>query len=230
MRVVFLNPVATVGGAERPEVIAPKIADADLLLADPDLKPISTSGIGRFVIEQNRFISRFWIIPRRAGTLTIPAITARLAARSGTSPPQRLNVQAVPQSGRTAAFLGGVGGFEVASEVSASRIRLGQTFEYRLRVTGPAALGMNRSPAVEKLNASATELKVELLPVEVVASPPSRDFRYRLRPLHAGQLVIPPVAIAAFDPKFNRFFTRVTPSVAVDVIEVAANRAAVPAV
>lgn len=211
--------VSSVAGAERPSVPAPRVAGAEVQPIGTDLKPTSTSGIGGVRTEQNLFIARFRVLPRRAGVLTIPAIPVRLGDRSGASQPLRLNVRDVPLSGRTAAFLGGVGPFDITAEASAATIRLGQPLEYRLRVTGPAARSMNRVPELGLAGKGTAGPKVEPLPPEAVDDPPSRLFRYRIRPSQAGPLVVPPVAIAAFDPGVGRYLTKVSPSVTVRVIE-----------
>ena len=52
-----------------------------------------------------------------------------------------LGVKALPVAGRTADFLGGVGEFEVGAEAEPTAVRSGQTLEYRVTVTGPAARG-----------------------------------------------------------------------------------------
>ena len=77
--------------------------------------------------------------------------------------------------------------------------------------------------SVPQARASAqlgTGSRIEPAPVEAVSEPPSRVFRFRLRPTRPGNLVIPPVAIAAFDPKLRRYMTKVSPSVAVQVVDV----------
>lgn len=216
----ILFQVSVIAQGERPSVVTPRIMDADVIPIGTDLKQVSSSGIGRLVFETNRFISRYRIVPRRAGVLKIPAISARLGDRSGMSEPISIPIENVPQVGRPESFLGGVGSFEVTSEVSPASVRIGQVLDFRIRVTGPAALGMAQPPEIRRLPQLAPGLRIEPEPVEFVAEPPSRLFRYRLRPTRAGQLVIPPVAISAFEPTLRRYFTKVSPSVAVRVVDV----------
>ena len=54
-----------------------------------------------------------------------------------------------------------------------------------------------------------------------INEPASRTFVYRLRPTKAGEAVLPPVAIASYDPALSRYVTQVTPSVPVRVVAVA---------
>ncbi|WP_254053357.1 BatD family protein [Singulisphaera sp. GP187] len=212
--------VSVIAQGERPTVIPPKIVDADVTPLGTDLKQVSSSGIGSLVFERNQFISRYRVVPRRAGVLKIPAISVRLGDRMGKSEPISVPIENVPQSGRPDSFLGGVGPFEVTAEVSPSSIPIGQVLDFRIRVTGPAALGMTQPPAIGRHPELSPGLRIEPEPVEAVAEPPSRVFRYRLRPTRAGQLVIPPVAITAFDPTLRRYMTKVSPSVAVRVVDV----------
>src|SRR5205823_405979 len=63
-------------------------------------------------------------------------------------------------------------------------------------------------------------LEVEPMPSVAVDSPPSRRFRYRIRPTRAGTASLPPVAIAAFDPRAARYVTKVTSSLPIRVVAV----------
>jgi hypothetical protein len=54
-----------------------------------------------------------------------------------------------------------------------------------------------------------------------LAEPPSRRFCYRVRPLRAGDFVLPPITVASFDPRTSLYVTRASPSVPVHVVEVA---------
>ncbi|AGA29657.1 BatD family protein [Singulisphaera acidiphila] len=212
--------VSVIAEGERPTVIPPKIGDADLIPIGTDLKQVSASGIGSLVFESNRFIVRYRVVPRRAGVLKIPPISARLGDRSGASEPLSIPIENVPQLGRPESFLGGVGSFEVTAEASASSVRVGEVLDFRIRVTGTAAIGMPQAPEIRRHPQLSPGLRIEPEPVEAVAEPPSRVFRYRLRPTRSGQFVIPPVAIAAFDPTLRRYITKASPSVAVRVVDV----------
>ena len=70
----FEMRVGVVARGQRPEVDPPAIAGADVWLIRNELGPISVSGIGAVVGEANVFVSRFRVVPRRAGTLEVPSI------------------------------------------------------------------------------------------------------------------------------------------------------------
>jgi hypothetical protein len=214
--------VSVVAGRERPRVVTPRVADCEVTPTETELKPISSSGIGSFVMEKNDFLARFRLVPRRAGRLTIPAVRARLDSegRSGASAPITITVASLPTAGRPAAFLGGVGTFEVSAEADPPEVRRGQSLEFRIKVTGSAARGMSRAPTLERLQTAARGTEIEAKPVEAVDDPPSRVFRYQVRPTVAGELVLPPVAIAAFNPRLGQYVTRVSPGLHVRVVDV----------
>ena len=63
-------------------------------------------------------------------------------------------------------------------------------------------------------------LRIETRPDETIDEPPARTFVYRLRPTQAGEDVLPPVAIAAYDPALAHYVTRVTVGVPIRVVAV----------
>ena len=198
--------VAVEGATEVPVVEPPRSAVADVLSLPKD--------------ASRPFLTRFVMIPRQAGSLTLPPFRARSGDRSGISKPTRLAVASVPPEGRTSAFLGGVGSFEIRAEAEPKSLRPGQTLEYRIKLTGPAAWGSVRGPDLGGWSSLAPNFRVETLPDTLEgADPPVRTFRYRLRPLKAGSVTLPPLAVAAFDPISRRYATRVTAGVPIRVEE-----------
>jgi hypothetical protein len=207
-------------GTERPQVVPPSIPDIEISLIDNTLSPLGATGIGSQTSERNLFITRFRLIPHHAGLLRIPPVRVRLGARSGVSHPLSIPVQSLPPAGRTSAFLGGVGPFEVTAEASPSTLRVGQDFLYTVLVSGPAARGMSRGPDLSRLEKLALGLQVEPLTPSAVDSPPSRAFRFRIRATHAGTAALPPVLIAALDPETAHYVTKATPKVSIRVVDV----------
>jgi hypothetical protein len=215
--------VAVAGASQRPQVEPPLIRDAEVWLIGTELKPISASGIGTVVSQSNLFISRFRVLPRRPGTLEIPAIRARIGSvGSGRSQPARVSIQPLLTTGRPAEFLGGVGRFAVRAEAVPNVVRVGQEMEFRVTVTGPAAWGMTDRPELMHYDRLPIGLHIEPKPDETTREPPSRTLVYRMRPTRAGEAVLPPVAIAAFDPGLRRYLTHVTAGVPVRAVAVAA--------
>jgi hypothetical protein len=214
----FELQAGVVAGAERPRVEPPRIAGARVWPIGTGLKPIVSSGIGTVVAQQNLFLSQFRVVPGRAGTLEIPPIVASVDGRSGRSPAKRLEIQPVPIGGRPAEFLGGVGPFALNAEAVPRVIRLGQDLNYRITVSGPAAWGTTGRPDLARARQSEPTLKVIAEPDEAIDEPPSRTFVYRVKPARSGEVVLPPVAIATFDPALKRYVTKVTASVVIRVV------------
>jgi hypothetical protein len=208
------------GAAEAPRVAPPGVAGAEVSDLGMVVRPLASDAIGDVVNEVNRYIFRFRIVPVRSGTLRIPAVAARLGDRSGASAPREIAARDVPAEGRTSAFLGGVGALELGAEARPATVRVGQPFEYRIRLAGPGAHGSTQRPALAGLGRTGLGLREESLPDELAANPPARVFRWRLRPTRAGEAVLPPVAVAHFDPKARTYFTGSTPGVRVRVVDV----------
>jgi hypothetical protein len=213
--------VRVVAAGQRPRVEPPRVSGADVWTIGTDLRPISSSGIGAVVAEANLFINRFRVVARHPGTLEIPAIRAGIGQRSGRSQPLRVTIRPVPPEGRPAEFLGGVGRFSLHAEVEPKVVRAGQELSFRITVKGPAAWGMIERPELKRYDRLGIGLRIEPKPDELTHEPPSRMFVYRLRPTRSGEAVLPPVAIAAFDPELSRYVTQVTAGTPVRVVAVA---------
>ena len=85
---------------------------------------------------------------------------------------------------------------------------------------GAGGLGNDRSSRPGALRRLGLGLRIEPRPDETTDEPPARTFVYRLRPTQAGEVVLPPVAIAAFDPSLARYVTHVTAGVPIRVVAV----------
>ncbi len=211
--------VGVAGTTERPRVTVPTLEGASITLNGTELRPISTSAIGDQVFGRNFYRFRYRVVPRRAGTLTIPPFLSSVAEKSGASTPLKIQVRAVPQAGRTSEFLGGVGNFAVDATAEPASVRRGQVIAYRIEVRGPAALGINAAPALKRLPRG---LEIERKADVVSADSETHTFVYAVRPTEAGGMTIPPVRISAFDPESERYVTRVAPGVPIKVTDVAA--------
>ncbi len=192
--------------AGRPVIDPPAVAGAEVRPSAP--------------VGDDPGVARFVVIPRKPGPLEIPPFRARPGEPTAATRPIRLTIAAIPAAGRTPAFLGGVGPFQVGAEAEPSTVRTGQTIEFRLTITGPAAWGSIRGPDLAGWASLPPGFRVEpLADAGVGGDPPARTFRYRLRPSTGGPFVLPPVAIAAFDPKLGGFATRYSPGVPIRVDE-----------
>ncbi len=150
-------------GEERPEIVAPVVAGADVALIDTRFSPIEASGIGSETMARNLFVTRYRLIPRAPGVLRIPPVRVKLGTRTGATAPLQVEVHPPPLSGRPAAFRGGVGAFSVTAEASARTLRVGESLVYTIRVSGPAARGMIAWPDLSRFLKGSLGIEVEPL-------------------------------------------------------------------
>ncbi len=214
----------TVIAAEtRPEVVPPDLKGADLSLIATGLEPILSEGIGSVINETNAFLYDYRVVPRQAGLLVVPAFRALDGERSGASGPLRIEVKEPPRVGRPAEYLGGIGPVSLEASARPNSVRLGEEIIYEIRLQGPGALGSIRRPELRGLDRLPMRLEVTPLAVEVVGQGPSslRTYRYRLRPLEAGEGTLPPIPISTYDPGSGRYLTIWSPGVAIRVVDVA---------
>jgi hypothetical protein len=205
---------------QRPTLELPVPRDAQLWVVGTSFRPISVAAIGKMVAGENRFLTWLRLVARTPGVLELPPVVARLGEREGKSVPARLKFENPPMAGRTSDFLGGIGEFTAEAEAEVGQVRVGQEFLYRIRVAGPAAWGMTMRPDLARLKALPIAARVETLPDEAIDEPPSRAFVYRVRPSKPGEVVLPPVTIASYDPRVKRYLTRATRGVPLKVVAV----------
>jgi hypothetical protein len=213
--------VGVVAG-QRPKIDVPEIPGALAWKIGMEARPITQTEIGSIAGRESLFLSHFRVVGQRTGTLVIPPIRAQVGDHSGRSQPIRVVIDPIPLAGRTSDFLGGVGQFTLAAEVSPRVVRVGQEVDYRIKVTGPAAWGMKDHPELSRFDRLGLGLRIESGPDETIEEPPVRTFVYRLRVTKVADAVLPPVAIAAFDPASSRYVTKVTPSVPIRAVAVLA--------
>ncbi len=170
--------------------------------------------------ETNLFRTHFLIVPRRPGVQKIPPITARIGERTATSAGLVLKVKGLPEVGRTSNFLGGVGSFEVNATAEPRELRSGQVIDYRIQIQGKAAWGSREAPGLDRLSRLPLAIEVERQPDQIINKPPSRTFKYRLRPTRAGLATLPAVVISEFDPVAGRYVTKVAQGIAIRVTDV----------
>ncbi len=212
--------ISVAGGRHPPRIELPTIPSARVWQTGTASRPISRSGIGSIVTEENAFVTKFRVVPTRPGTLQIPSVPVRVEEHSGRSQSLRVEVLPVPAASRPASFLGGIGRFTLRADVSASATRVGQEFDFRITVSGPAAWGMTQGPELTRYDRVPLGLRIRTGPTQTKDEPPERTFTYHLRPTRPGDAVLSPISIAAFDPALSRFMTQVTPSVPIRVIAV----------
>ncbi|WP_165250550.1 BatD family protein [Paludisphaera soli] len=203
---------------QRPKLTLPALKDARMWKVEEAFRPLGMTAIGGSVSSDNAFSTRFRLVATAPGRLEVPPVVATLGERSGRSRPLRFTVENPPVAGRPPGFLGGVGEFTATAEVDPPQVRVGQEATYRIRVRGPGAWGMAVGPDLSRLRRKEIEPRVDRLADETSDEPPERAFVYRVRPMKPGEVVLPPVPIAAFDPRLGVYTTRAANGVPLKVV------------
>lgn len=210
--------VIVVAGAARPVVTPPEPAGALLAPVSLTLRPIASSGIGSVESQINEYRFRYRVVARSAGTLVVPPFRVETGGKSGVSAPQRWEVRPVPAAGRPAAWLGGVGRVTVAAEARPAALRVGQSFEWVVTLTGPGALGSVGPIDLARIEALAIAPEIHPLEDELSLEPPRRVRRWDVRPTKPGETRLPPPVVAWFDAATGTYQTAAGGGAAVRVV------------
>lgn len=206
-------------GDRRPKLALPELRGGRMWIAEETFRPLGMTAIGGMTAGENVFTTRLRLVANSPGRLDVPPIVAAIGDRTGKGNPLRLTVENPPIAGRPPGFLGGVGEFAVTAEVAPGQVRVGQEAIYRLRIEGPGAWGMITRPPLDRLRALPIDPHVSDRPDEAIDEPPSRTFVTRIRPMKAGEVVLPPVSIATYDPRIGRYITRASNGVRLKVVD-----------
>ena len=80
--------VGVIAKGKAPKIDLPEIKGARAWTIGTELRPISSTGIGRVVAQEYQYVVKFRVVAGRAGSLEIPAIQAQVGGRSGRSQPK----------------------------------------------------------------------------------------------------------------------------------------------
>jgi hypothetical protein len=206
--------VSTPAENEPLELVLPRVVNAELLITGPAGQQGISDGGGRHTWTIR-------LIPSRAGPLQVPPFVVKTGTvgRVGRSAPLTSTVRDLPATGRSRAFLGGVGTLlAVDAEAEPDSLRVGRTLEYRLTLTGPGARGSTAMPDLSAFDRLPLGLRVTPLSSEFDEDVSRRVLRFRVRPTVAGEATLPAVAVAFFDPRTQTYQTRLGPKVPIRVI------------
>jgi len=164
--------------------------------------PFDTSMLDRFFHQSMR---------QSLGRAHDEAVTLRASTGS-------IDVRALPTVDQPASFSGAIGHFDVSASVSSTHAHVSEPVTLRIAVSGDGDLDRVDLAGV------ATSDVWKAYPPKSTVEPAAKGKRARkifeqvVVPVHNGDLSIPSVAFAAFDPDSNRYVTRETAplSVAVD--------------
>lgn len=145
-----------------------------------------------------------------AGRLTATDIYA-------VAPSVTVQVKDVPQQGRPESFVGAVGTFEVAAELTPTDVSVGDPLTLTVTLTGQGTLDNAYAPAIGDVAAIADNFRTYDATEE--SGTASRRFIYSLRPLSADVTEFPPVPVSWFDVEKEEYVTEHTSAISLNVRE-----------
>jgi hypothetical protein len=146
-----------------------------------------------------------------------------------TSDAESENVRPLPSLDRPADFSGALGQFTVTAEASPDHVNAGDPITLRMTVTGRGNFDRVSSGLLGN-SSDWTSYKpvARFAPTDSVGSEGSKTFEQAVVPLKTGHLQVPPLSFSYFDPEAEKYVTRTTTPIAIDVAPVANPVAAAP--
>jgi hypothetical protein len=134
------------------------------------------------------------------------------------SEPAAMHVQALPVQGQPADFSGAVGNFDVAAEMASANATAGDPLTLKIKISGRgnfdrvSTAGLARSVAWKTYKPG---MKFE--PSDSAGISGTKTFEQTVIPTEAGTQEIPTLSFSYFDPKMERYVTKQTEPIAVQV-------------
>jgi hypothetical protein len=176
------------------------------------------------------------LIPRRAGTLTIPETTVECAAVSGNlrgrdffddffndnffggrrgamkkyvvpSNALSLAVRDLPQEGRPANFAGHIGEYSISASASPLDVSVGDPITLKVTLSGPDYLGNVDLPPLQNQTELATYFKIPDERADGKVVGKTKVFTQTIRAKNESVKEIPPLSLSYFDTKKARYET-----------------------
>jgi len=182
---------------------------------------------------QTMIWSQYLLYPQHSGELEIPAtpfegvIAQRVENNSGdifdmffnssryvevkkdlTSRSIKINVKPLPQ-GKTSAFYGGVGDFNISSTISATDVTANDAVTIRVILSGTGNMKLVKTPELKfPQDFDVYDPKVEnKYTIKGGRQTGNKVYEYLVIPRHAGQYTIPALEFQYFDPKSGSYKT-----------------------
>jgi hypothetical protein len=197
----------------------------------PDRQAPTTRGTRGDVYETQTFRRAFF--PITPGHYEIPPARLFYEMRRGIlhapetftvrSEPLPLVVLPVPEEGRPAAFTGGVGRYAMTASIEPSRVPAGEGVVLTVELVGLGNVRALPPPRLPAMNGVEIYPPTEEADTEIAGTTlrGRKRFQWILVPREPGQLEIPPIEYATFDPGSQGFTTAVTAALGLRVDPVA---------
>jgi hypothetical protein len=174
------------------------------------------------------------LIPKRAGSFTIPQVTVECAAVSGglrgndffndffsdrffggrrgaaqryvvPSNTLAINVKDLPQAGKPPGFSGLVGAFKLVADASPKDVSVGDPITLRIVLTGPDYLGSVDLPPLQNQEALSTYFKIPDERADGKIVDRSKVFTQTIRAKSEGVKEIPPISLSYFNTRTGTY-------------------------
>ncbi len=205
---------------------------------------------GRQDVYEGRTVTRFTLLKKAisglsAGTFTIPPATVKLAVRLPGDPfvdpfsfmrPQiverstkPLEVKILPIPGNPN-FRGPVGNFSIGSTVDRKKVAVGEAITVKVKITGSGNLRTaTEAPRLEIANAQVYPPTPKSTNSRANGrTMAASEWEYVVVPGSPGELTIPPVSVAVFDPAVRKIVERTSLPHTVTVSEASGTVASAP--
>jgi hypothetical protein len=211
-----------------------------ILSGRPDFEAVNLGGVP----FQRALLARYAVYPIKDGKLKIDGFSVRVdyipknagdddmmedpffqfftqvTPRTGTakSDPVTIDVLPVPEEGRTNAFTGGVGNFEVNATLDTTTAKANSPLTLHVTVKGKGNTSLVEFPSVawpKELKFYESQGKSKNLG----QGNSEKTFEVVLVPLEKGQLQIPPIEFEFFDPESRSYIHKKTNAIPIQVAE-----------
>ncbi len=130
-----------------------------------------------------------------------------------------INVRALPKTGKTADFSGGVGSYKISATVDKPDVQVNEAITLTVKISGQGNVKSIPEPTLPDMDGfrvekASTDFQVSNLDVELGGS---KTFEYLLIPRIPGPHVIDPIKLNYFDPGKEKYITAKTDSIALKV-------------
>jgi hypothetical protein len=132
--------------------------------------------------------------------------------------PLTINVREPPDKNRPAAYTGAVGKFDVSASLTPHEANVGEPMTLTVAVQGDGSIQRIQPPPLETIAAVNSRFRVYEPTVETGDA--SRTFTYKVRPLSADVSEFPSVPFAFFDVEKERYVTKATAAIPVEIAAV----------
>lgn len=189
-----------------------------------------TSEVINGIPYQKALLASYALFPIKAGKSMVDAYKAKCtvitASQFGfgqpyqytkSSHPVQIEVKALPPEGRPKEFNGAVGNFNVSASIDGDQVPVNQPIALKIKIEGRGNAKLIDLPSLE-LPPSIEVYDTQKDGQFFKDGTSVRNFEVLLIPREQGEVIIPAVTIAAFDPENGQYYTKPTQPIKLKII------------